>query len=246
MKERECEAIRRELDELKLGDECSVSTTRHLRQCGECREFHQKQTRLRQIVGSLGMVEAPADFDFRLRARLANESSSAGFHLRSIQWFSATRGFAAAAMLLVFVGGVIYVRTIINRPETPTPFATTNETVQPQPEPDQNNVVAPVQPPQVALNTTDTTPRKVGQRSERQLTPRPKRAPVAIDFSSERADRISNSQRPIFPIDASLQPFTVSLEDGRGNARTISLPTISFGSQRVLPTTTQLTQKSVW
>lgn len=243
MKERECEAIRRELDELDLGDECSVAATRHLRECGECREFQQKQNRLRQIVGSLGTVEAPADFDFRLRARLANESSSAGFHLRSIQWFSATRGFAAAAMLLVFVGGVVYVRTIVNRPETPTPIATTNEAVQPQPRPDQTNVVAPVQTPQVAL---DNTPRRVVQRGERQLAPRPKRAPVAIDFSSERADRISNSQRPIFPIDASVQPFTVSLEDGRGNARTISLPTISFGSQRVLPTTTQFTKKGVW
>jgi len=248
MKERECEVIRRELDELTLGDEYSAAATRHLRNCGECREFQQKQTKLRQIVSSLGTVEAPPDFDFRLRARLANESSSAGFHLRAFQWSNATRGFAAAAMLLVFVGGVVYVRTIVNRPATTdTDVAVQQETsTQPPPRPDDNRAVAPLQPQQVAL---DNTSRKSVQRNEGKAISRPKRTPVAVDFSSERATSISNLQRQstIFPIDASLQPFTVSLEDGRGNARTISLPTISFGSQRVIPTTAnQFTQKGVW
>jgi hypothetical protein len=114
MKEKKCEAVRRELEELMLGDECSVGATQHLRDCGDCRKFHQKQTRLRQIVGSLGTIEAPADFDFRLRARLANESSGAGFHLRSVQWSFANKGFAAAAMVLLFVGGVVYVRTVVD------------------------------------------------------------------------------------------------------------------------------------
>ncbi|HEU4770044.1 MAG TPA: hypothetical protein VFS77_21940 [Pyrinomonadaceae bacterium] len=247
MKERQCEVIRRELDELVLGDECSTAATQHLRDCGECREFHQKQTRLRQIVGSLGTVEAPADFDFRLRARLANESSSAGFHLRAFQWSSATKGLAATAMLLVFVGGVVYVRTVVNGPATPTTEVTVqqDQPVKPPVKPVDDKVVAPVETPQVAL---DNAPRKI-RGGERQTAPRPKRAPVAIDFSSERPQTFSNSSRhsAIFPIDASVQSFTVSLEDGRGNARTISLPTITFGSQRVIPTTAnQFTQKSVW
>src|SRR5215211_9113818 len=97
MKETKCEAIRRELDELTLGDECSVDATRHLRDCSECQEFHQKQTKLRQIVGGLGTVEAPPDFDFRLRARLANDSSNTAFHL----WPFARRGVAVAAVLLL-------------------------------------------------------------------------------------------------------------------------------------------------
>lgn len=247
MKERQCEVIRRELDELTLGAEGSTAVTQHLRECGECREFDQKQTRLRQIVGSLGTVEAPPDFDFRLRARLANESSSAGFHLRAFQWSSA-KGFAAVAMLLVFVGGVVYVRTISNPPADPV-TAQRDEPVKPLVKPVEDIVVTPVQPPQVALNNdvSDTTPRK-SRGTERVVRPQ-KRTPVAMDFSSERPQTFSNSrQSTIFPIDASQQSFTVSLDDGRGNARTISLPTISFGSQRVIPTTTanQFTQKGVW
>jgi hypothetical protein len=49
-----------------------------------------------------------------------------------------------------------------------------------------------------------------------------------------------------FPIDASPQMFTVSLEDGRGNARTISVPTISFGSQRIVQSGNQVAPKRVW
>ena len=245
MRDTKCELIRRELDELTLGDEAGVAATQHLRDCGECREFQQQQTRLRQIVGSLGTVQAPPDFDFRLRARLANESNSAGFHLRAFQWSFATKGFAAAAMLLVFVGGVVYVRTVVNRPaETGVTAVQTEEPVRPAPRPTEDKVVVPEERPLVAV---DNTPRRVQRSGERQITARPKRNPVAIDFSSERAS-VLNAQRQsaIFPIDASLQPFTVSLDDGDGNARTISLPTISFGSERVLTTTNRFAPKGVW
>jgi hypothetical protein len=49
-----------------------------------------------------------------------------------------------------------------------------------------------------------------------------------------------------FPIDASLQPFKVSLDDGRGNAKTISVPTISFGSQRIVQSGNQYAPKRDW
>ena len=244
MRETKCELIRRELDELALAGERSAAATQHLRDCGECREFHQQQTRLRQIVGSLGTVQAPPDFDFRLRARLANESNSAGFHLRAFQSSFATKGVAAAAMLLVFVGGVVYVRTVVNRPpETEVTAGRSDEPVRPAPKPDESRVVAPEQTPAVAV---DNTPRRI-QRGVRQIPARPKRNPVAMDFSFEGASVLNRQrQSAIFPIDASLQPFTVSLDDGDGNARTISLPTVSFGSQRVLTNTNRFAPKGVW
>jgi hypothetical protein len=49
-----------------------------------------------------------------------------------------------------------------------------------------------------------------------------------------------------FSLDASLDSFKVSLDDGRGNARTISVPTISFGSQRMWQTSNQLAPKRAW
>ncbi len=64
------------------------------------------------MVGSLGTVAAPADFDFRLRARLANDSSTAALSLLvALQ----REGFAVAAVLVVFATGVVVVRNVLNQ-----------------------------------------------------------------------------------------------------------------------------------
>jgi hypothetical protein len=250
MRKNNCEVVRRELEELMLDEPCSASASEHLRECAACREFHEKQTRLRQIVGGLGTVSAPADFDFRLRARLASESSGAAFHLRSAYWPFARRGFAMAAMLIVFATGVVLVRNIMNRPvrveeiagdQLPVPVVPKPAEIKEQPL--QTN--SGQQQPTMALDNRQQI------KSERpsQTGPRIKRPLVAEDRAGLGANVISAAEpagaSAAFPIDASLQSFRVSLDDGRGNARTISVPTISFGSQRVLPGN-QFAPKGVW
>ena len=73
---------------------------------------------------------------------------------------------------------------------------------------------------------------------------------MAVDFSSQRAEVINGFEAvgstTVFPLDTSLQSFKVSLDDGRGNARTISVPTISFGSQRMLKNANSFAPKDVW
>ena len=73
---------------------------------------------------------------------------------------------------------------------------------------------------------------------------------AAIDFSSQRAEVINGLEAvgstTVFPLDTSLQPFKILLDDGRGNARTISVPAISFGSQRVLRNANSFAPKDVW
>jgi hypothetical protein len=71
------------------------------------------------------------------------------------------------------------------------------------------------------------------------------------ELSGTRAD-VVGSMEPVgtstpFSIDASaLQYFRVSVDDGRGNAKTISVPTISFGSQRLMQNANQFAPKRVW
>lgn len=247
MRETECETVRHELEELMLYDECSSYVTQHMRECGDCREFHQKQTKLRQIVGSLGTVEAPPDFDFRLRARLANESSNPGLHMRVMQWSFASKGFAAATMILLFAGVVVYVRTMMNQSAQQTIAEHRIEPPQPAPKPLQSEVSLPNESPMVV---SDNASRRVTGERRASLNKRP---PLAtIDRASERPPSFIDAplHSAIFSINASnsLEPFRVSLDDGRGNAHTISVPTITFGSQRVLPNSNQAVQKggSVW
>lgn len=247
MRETKCETVRHELEELMLDDECSMYVTQHMRECGDCREFHQKQTKLRQIVGSLGTVEAPPDFDFRLRARLANESSNAGFHVRVMQWSFASKGFAAATLILLFIGGVVYVGTIMNQPAQLKIAEQRSEPSQLPLKPVENEVRSDSPPSTVV---SDYAPRRV--TNERRGSASKKPTLVTVDRASERPPLFSDAPRhsAIFPIDAwnSLEPLKVSLDDGRGNARTISVPTVTFGSQRVLPNANQAAQKggSVW
>jgi hypothetical protein len=243
MKDTRCELVRRELEELTLNEAFSDATAEHVRGCADCRNFQRQQTRLRQIVGSLGTVNAPPDFDFRLRARLAADSQRSGF--RSF----AVKGFATAAVLVVFgVGGAI----VWQHSEQQGPVAEAPPTRQTQPDqhvattpPTPNATPAPAATPTLAVNH-ESKP-----KVERPFVVKPKRTLTAFDFSSQRANVISNTRpavnnESVFPIEASLQSLKVSLDDGRGNARTISFPTVSFGSQRVLTNANQFAPKGVW
>jgi len=244
MRKNNCEVIRQELDELMLDETSSAAVAEHLRQCAACREFNEKQTRLRQIVGSLGTVSAPPDFDFRLRARLANDANGAAFHF----WPLARRGLAVAAVLLVFVMGAILIRNVFNRPVENKQVADQHNTpATPQPV----QTVAPQeQQPNPAPPLLASSPERRPQAVRNERPARIKRPLVAEDFSSQRAEVITGrepaTEFEVLPLDSSLQPFKVSLDDGRGNARTISVPTISFGSQRMLQTGNQYAPKRDW
>ena len=243
MRKTNCKLIRRELDELMLGEAWSADATEHLRECASCREFHVQQTNLRKIVGSLGTVEAPADFDFRLRARLANDAGSAP----SIFWAFARRGLAVAAIAIVFVTGAVVVRDVMRQMNNTVEVAQRPQVQQPVTVQEPPAAVKEEKKPdQVFAGITPVTIRKI--------RPNPaeyKRQPLlSKDVSSERAIRINGTEHPgvpvAFPIDAQIQSFTVSLEDGRGNARTISVPTVSFGSQRIVQSGNPFAPKRDW
>jgi hypothetical protein len=249
MKDTRCELVRREIEELLLNEEFSATAAEHLQACADCREFQRQQLKLRQIVGSLGTVSAPADFDFRLRARLAGDAQGAGFRY----WSFAMKGLATAAILVVFGVGVAVLWQRGTQPgpvaegpgmQTPPEQSTQAGSKQPD-QPQVNSSPAPDVRPTVAVNNEPK--RKI----ERPFVVKAKRSLTAVDFSSERANIVSNvrpalNNEPVFPIDASLQSLKVSLDDGRGNARTISFPSVSFGSQRALTNANQFNPKGVW
>jgi hypothetical protein len=240
MRKNNCELIRRELDELMLDEQWSAMATAHLKECDDCREFHEQQTKLRRIVGGLGTVEAPADFDFRLRARLANQSNGMSY----FYWPLVRRALAAAAILVVFATGALLVRNIINRTPKVEQIADKPKVVQPE----EPRVVKTADEPVAPL--AENTPPRIIRKGERPSAIESKKRPMATnDFSSERAPLYGTQPVGVsaaFPIDAAPQPFKVSVDDGRGNARTISVPTISFGSQRIVQNANQFAPKRVW
>ena len=252
MRKNICELIRRELDELAFDEKCSTAASGHLRECSDCREFHEKQTKLREIVGNLGTVAAPADFDFRLRARLANESSSAASHFSFVTWRVLQRGFAAAGLLLVFATGAYLVRNALDQPPASVEQASVppvRETAKP-PETVTPKALETPMAMDVAVTPTEQPQKKRTERPRH--VPIPNRRQLAtLDSASTRAEVI-NGADPLasssaFSIDASsVEYFKLSVDDGRGNAKTISVPTISFGSQRLIQNANQVAPKRVW
>jgi hypothetical protein len=244
MRKNNCEVIRRELDELMLDEAFSTSAVDHLKECSDCRGFHETQTKLRRMVGSLGTVSAPADFDFRLRARLANDSGGSTFHY----WPLVRKGFAVAAVLVVFAFGVVVVLNVLNQSKETVAEKNTPPVQQQSPRQDQQT---PPAREQFTAHAPSSGPEKI--RSERVAQAGPRKRPLATVDSGfgtapvmSLSEALASDASTVFPIDASLQPLRLSLDDGRGNAKTISVPTIRFGSQRILPNRNQLAEKGIW
>jgi hypothetical protein len=251
MKRSNCTKIQSELDEMLLGEDCGAEVSQHLGECSECRVFYEKQIKLRQIVGSLGTVSAPADFDFRLRSRLARENANSGFQLSHLVGFGQRTAVIATALALIIAAVFVY-RNFTNRNEAPQTIAQNEPPAKlqpipaPEPKPSQ---VSTVTSQEIALRsqqpvTTNPITKRIKTRGKSAIV-----ADSTLDTSSTGASVVrqtSTNSEHIFPIDAFQQSLKVSLFDGHGNPRTISLPTVSFGSQRVVPTTASFAPKGVW
>jgi hypothetical protein len=242
-----CKTIRTQLEETSLGDSYSQPVRAHLLQCDACRQFEKEQKSLRELVGSLGTVQAPADFDFKLRARMANASPARNGGVRFL-----LSPVVASVVIVLFVGVIASIGYINKRP--PTDIGAQNN---PGPRPVQ--IQSPARNPEHSVAVLPTESKGEGTRGEGIKSKRisgvgslasykPKRQMAVTDSSSTVAPTYGTTTRPsasrVFPIDASLNSVKVSLDDGQGNARTISLPGISFGSQRVVGN--QFSQKGVW
>ena len=234
MNKKTCKAIRLEIEEGNFNEPLQCATSEHLRLCAECREFYESELKLRQLVASIPQVEAPSDFDFRLRARLANERSRS-----SISFASLGVPSVVGAGLILLLGGVLVVRNMINSRQTPafissgvdknavkevpanSPLPAASEEAQsdaPHNRPDEPS--GPRRNPQLAKVLANQRNRSIARDSS------------SVGATVVRRDTaIAGAQFPLlFP----MQTLKVSVNDGRGVARTISFPTVSFGSERVL------------
>jgi hypothetical protein len=154
----------------------------------------------------------------------------------------------AAILFAGYLGTKKTVNDTVAGKGTGTPAPPPSETgLAPAPKPSEElvvpkpNQVAGVRVPSVTSVTSPISNNK----------PRIKPRQVAsADFSSQVAPTVSADSsfetEQVFPIDASQQSLRVSLFDKKGNPKTISLPTVSFGSQRVVPTAASYAPKGVW
>ena len=242
MKHTECDQIRLEIDESDLGATLSGPALLHLRDCAKCQDFQNKQAKLRQIVGSLETVNAPADFDFRLRARLANSEERTGYQFLSSFPAMRSPGFAVAVLILVVVGAFVFLRQFVPREQQmagqqpATNQETASQIKQPEAVPKSIEEVSTGR--EAKSNQSLAENSGTSQRRQVSAAPGHRRHVVSVDLGSSPAPVIRENKSvaglTTFPLDISQESFKVSIDDGRGTSRTISLPGVSFGSRRVL------------
>jgi hypothetical protein len=106
----DCKAFRTESEELATGESLSRTAQAHVNACVACRTFQAERLSLRQLIGSLEPVNAPPDFDFQLRARLAARKS-AGNQAFHRSWFApGLRAISVAAAFVLLVAGAVAFR----------------------------------------------------------------------------------------------------------------------------------------
>src|SRR5918912_1998496 len=111
-----CQTCRAEIEELETGAGLSERASAHVRVCPECWAFHDERQALRRLVGSLGPVSAPPDFDFRLRARLAAAKADADQRAPWRSFLSSVPAISLAAAFALLVAGFVIYKQMRPRP----------------------------------------------------------------------------------------------------------------------------------
>jgi hypothetical protein len=245
MKTDNCRAIRGEIDEANLEAPLTLKTSEHLRVCEDCRRFHDDQRTLRSLMADLETVGAPPDFDFRLRARI-REKPSNGFGSLLLT----ARPIAAVVLISMMALVALVVKSRISATGSRPPISANS--------PQEGHSMPKINAPTGLVPTATGEPVKeaatahkmpakravVNQRNGNPAVAAPGitnsvaangRGLRTRDSAATAADvvtRDSISALVLVPVDSRV--FKVLIDNGRGGARTISLPPVSFGSQRLL------------
>lgn len=262
MESMSCQDVRRQVEETELDQySCAADFYAHLSACQPCREFEAEHLALRQLVGSLGTVEAPADFDFRLRARLA---ASGGPTRRRHLLFGfmpapGARAIALAALFAVLVAGAAIFKHAQRgmaydafEPQAnaaPEQNAKTSANEQQlaskrEPEGPKDKMLASLDVREKAPGHVLTGARRRARADVRSGGERgvgPTAAAAASLAAGPKRDSVEFSSRtaPVISlfevhVPEANQPMKVSLEDRRGKTRTLSVQRVTFGSQELV------------
>jgi hypothetical protein len=236
MNRNDCRATRQEIDQSELGQRLSAPMEAHLANCAECAQFRAERAQLRELVGSLAPVTAPADFDMRLRARMARERSSGARQPFIFRALMSTPGIAVAAILVMLIGSLVWFNQRkgsqpANSAATAREPATSAAT-SPTSAKTGNTALATLTPP---VNPVETGKQSTNLNQGKKPAFVPRSASKSSDFAVSQATsvRLTPDRAGEVSLTAPINPMVVSVRDEHGATRKILLPPVSFGSQRL-------------
>jgi hypothetical protein len=232
-----CRDVRQEIDQSELRESLSAGSEAHVGACAACATFRDERLRLRELVGGLQPVAAPADFEMRLRARIARERDlpRQPFIFRFVM---STPAIVVAAVLVIAVGAIVFLSQMNRSQDSTLAKDKGNESVKSTPKPievakDQNPEPGPSNPAgSDAANKPKQSP-MIAKNKPKSNFPATGGSQVE-DFGVRAAQPVRMIDRAgEVSLTAPLNPMVVTMYDERGGTRKIQLPPISFGSQRL-------------
>ena len=106
----DCKVFRTEIDEAAHAAALGRGATAHAESCAACGSHLRERESLRGLVRGLGRVEAPADFEFRLRARMAGSKPGGGGGLFARLFPVGGLAWAAVAVCVLSASAAVYFR----------------------------------------------------------------------------------------------------------------------------------------
>lgn len=247
----ECKVYRREIEEAAdAAGPLSAGARAHAALCRACGEELRARESVRALVGGLGKVEAPADFEFRLRARMAAAKADEGRGRIGGRWLY---GFApvALAACFVLVSATLYFRQMVRTPAPVAPAVASAPA--PNVEPGRaasvnvqgrtnestyaGGEVVKASTPAVAVAAAPKV-RKAAYKPSARAAQMREVASVggqrAVSAQNTLVGSVTGAQVIHLSVKTSAEPLRVILRDERGAERVVPLRSVSFGSQDFL------------
>ena len=188
-----CKQIREAIDAASGHNSYGGHVASHLSGCPDCHRYSDEAASLLRLLGAQPRVEAPPDFEFRLRARIANAQAAPAIDPRSFlqrirPWtFSWGQTVAAAAALTL----VVTVSTLyINSYKVPSGSGGEIATRTPDPQPNGQGQTPRINTPIVV--SAGMTPVKFPSRNAKLRPPWAKQSLNDLGRRPNAPDRISD------------------------------------------------------
>lgn len=216
-----CQKYKNIIEELTGGQTLSADALQHLENCLDCHSFKTERERLRALVSCLETVNAPANFEFGVKARLqnANSSPARSWNRRVI--------FAGAAALGAVVLAVVIGSNYVNQPNAnnASPIVASGVSIPPIIEPTpENSAINSNQNQSNQIAQTESSPINQANSSLPVLkvniddkTPTVAQASVVKKTRLVRAERVSDRNKTTVVED---DPVKGSITSGLGDSGT--------------------------
>jgi len=188
-----CKDVQTSIDTASRRNPMTRETHNHLTGCSDCRRYSDQSSALLALLTAQPRVEAPADFDFRLRARIARTQAKPANPFAFLenffaQTFSLKHAAASLAALAVMAAGTTFYFTQSDQPVQNTTIAY-----------NQSSVKQMAETPQLQVETLANV-RNVPVRSSSIARPamatNASARPVALASNAD-SDRLHNRQKGI-------------------------------------------------